>query len=221
MTRPADRVWLCAIDLNRWSEVAQIIPSGYHPSARLGQTARIAAATSNALVSIAAHELAAPEIDRSSGLALGGSLQPNASRPLEQVHHSVSHNDLAIAVVTSLDPIGVAITSAEELGTQAAQDLARDRAARKVLGGTTGSTVDEDLLIAGPGWCEIDDNRIWIDDIAWHEDFAISVAATGERELQVISTTASTILDHWRDAVEGRQKPSAPGAHGSHRTSLG
>lgn len=218
MTHPVDRVWLCAIDLDRWSDVAAYVPPSHHPSPRLGETARIAAVSSNALVSVVTHELAAPAID--TGLTLDGRYEQGAPLPLDKVQHSVSHDDHAIAVATSLAPIGIDIESAEALGVRAARERARSLAALKAHGGAM-ITAGAQPTIVDTGWCEIRGQKLLIRDVEWHPDFAIALAASGDREPLVFSTTTSIILERWRAAIEGLPEPAEPDERGVHRTNLG
>lgn len=219
MTPTVDRVWLCAIDIDRWSDVTRLVPRGHHTSGRLGRAERIAAVTSNALVNVAVHELAAPEID--SDLAIGGGpVDASGGVALDQVHYSVSHSDQAIAVAASLDPIGVEIESTEEMGASTALGLARTRAVRKA-NGRAASGPRQPHNVVDIGCFDGDGHDLWVSEVEWHTDFAIAVAAAHDRAPQVISTTASLVLDRWRETVEGLAKPLDLHEHRVQRRELG
>ncbi|MFY0406730.1 hypothetical protein [Solicola sp. PLA-1-18] len=219
-----DRVWLCALDLDEWEQVAPLLHPAAYPSPRLPEDARIASAATDALIRVAIHEIAGPDVDPSA-LLNPEALRKDTSLPFDAVHYSVSHAPHALTVAVSLSPVGVDIEPvadtvdwrplshglvagalrAPDLRAQSARtayERARLRAATKASG--EAMPVNQgDLPPLQPGWCHLGGSDIHVHDVSWRRDHAVAVASHVLSAPVVLETTASQVLERWRETTQG------------------
>ncbi|MDO9377326.1 MAG: hypothetical protein Q7T56_00650 [Nocardioidaceae bacterium] len=219
-----DRVWLCAIDLDEWEHVAPLLHPGDYPSPRLPEDARIASAATDALIRVAIHEIAGPDVDPSALLNPEG-MRRDTSLPFDAVQYSVSHAPHALAVAVSLSPVGIEIEPVPDtvdwrtlahglvsgalhppdLRSQSARtayERARLRAATKASG--EAMPVNQgDFPPLGTGWAHVGGADVYVHDISWRRDHAVAVAAHVQTSPVVLETTASQVLERWRETTQG------------------